>query len=288
MKVILGASGQVGSAVIENLIKQNAQIKAVVRNNKKTANLLNRGIQVSVADFFDQAALKESLKDGDSIFVITPESNHSSDVIGDAKKILKNLEAAIESTNIRKIIGLSSMGAQHSSGTGNLQMSYLLENSFNNFLFPKIFIRPAYYFSNWLSYLPLIKEYGILPTFFPIDLKIPMISPGDVAKFASNLLIKDANESQVFEIQGPETYSTRDVATILEEILSKKIEIQEIERDKWEETIKQIGFSNDATKNLIEMIEAVINGMAVTENKNSNLISLDTSLNEYFSNNIIP
>ena len=286
MKIILGASGQVGSAIVEYLRMQNAQIKAVIRNREKANVLSNKGIQVEIADLFNLSALKDSLKDGDIIFVLTPEVIHSNDIITDTMRILNNLEIAIESSKIRRIVGLSSMGAQYSSGTGNLQMSYMLEHSFNNLEAHKIFIRPAYYFSNWLSYIPLVKEYGVLPTFFPIDLKIPMISPLDVAKFVGDILIKDFNESKIFEIQGPEVYSTKDVANELEEILNKKIEIQQIEKGKWEETIKQIGFSNDATKNLIKMIEAVINGKAVAENKNTSLITLETSLSEYFNANI--
>ncbi|MBK7103811.1 MAG: NAD(P)H-binding protein [Ignavibacteriae bacterium] len=286
MNIILGASGQVGNAVVENLMTKHAQIKAVVRNKEKAAKLLSNGIQVSVADFFDLPALKESLKDGDVIFVLTPEASHSNDVIGDTKKILKNLEIAIESSRISKIIGLSSMGAQHPNGTGNLEMSYLLEHSFNNIAVLKIFVRPAYYFSNWLPYLPLVKEYGVLPTFFPIDLKIPMISPMDVAQFVSNIIIKDFDESQIFEVQGPESYSTRDVAKILKDILNKEIEVQQIEREKWEDTIKQIGFSEDATKNLVKMIEAVIDGKAIAENNNANLVTLNTSLSDYFKGNI--
>jgi len=130
MNVILGASGQIGSAIAGHLIKNNLPVKGVIRSTGKAGDLKKKGIKVSIADYFDLAALQDAVKDGDLIFVLTPETGQSEDGLGDTQTILENYRKAIETSAIRKIVGLSSIGAQHKSGTGNLLMSYMLEHAF--------------------------------------------------------------------------------------------------------------------------------------------------------------
>jgi uncharacterized protein YbjT (DUF2867 family) len=121
-----------------------------VRDEKKAAKLKQQGAEAAIADANDLPALTEAFKDGDTLFVITPEDIHAEDILGDAKKLLDNYRGAIENSPIKRVVGLSSMGAQYSEGTGNLLMSYMLEHNFNDIGVSKTFIRPAYYFSNWM------------------------------------------------------------------------------------------------------------------------------------------
>ena len=132
MNVILGASGQVGSAIIDQLINEKEPVVAVVRNPEKAKELERKGIQVRIADVFDGSALQ-----------------------------LTNYRNAINGSSIKKVVGLSSMGAQHP--IGNLKMSYLLERAFEGLDVQTVLVRPAYYFSNWLLYLDTIMAEGLLP-----------------------------------------------------------------------------------------------------------------------------
>lgn len=286
MNIILGASGQVGSALAENLIGKDKPVCAVIRNKKKAGDLEDKGIEVRIADYFDEKALTNAVQGGDLIFVLTPETEKSDDILGDTKTLLESYKSAIESSTIKKVVGLSSIGAQHPSDTGNLQMSYMLEHAFSEMPVQQIFVRPAYYYSNWLSYLPAVKEQGVLPTFFPTDLEISMVSPIDVAECIADIIVKNIDGSQIYELEGPKAYRPIDVAKTFEEILGRTVEAQEIPRTKWKETLQQIGFTEDAAQNLIEMTEAVIDGRAKPEGKGAKRIELSTTLKQYFKGNL--
>lgn len=158
MNIILGATGQIGSMLIDNLLRKGQPVRAVVRNEFKAQKLKNKGAEVKIADYFDVEALKEAFQGGDSVFLLTPENPESRDFLSDIQRIILNYREAILSSRITKVVGLSSMGAQHESGTGNLLASYMLEHAFSDLEIEQIFIRPAYYFSNWLGYLELVKE----------------------------------------------------------------------------------------------------------------------------------
>jgi len=195
--------------------------------------------------------------------------------------LLGNYHKAIENSNIKSLIGLSSIGAQYDKGTGNLLMSYMLENEFSDLNIEKVFIRPAYFYSNWLMSLDMVKENGLLPSFYPANLKFNMISPNDVAKFVTDKIENGISQSELIEIVGPKKYSANDIADEICKTLGIEVETYEIPRQEWREMMKSIGFSNDAAKNFIEMTETVASGRTEPEGKGQNPISLQTTFAEY-------
>lgn len=280
MHIILGAAGQVGSQVVRELSRKGEPVIAVVR--KKEAATTYAGVETRVADLFDGAALKEILREGDTVFLLTPENPSSDDVIGNASKLLSSYHEAIRDSGIRKIVGLSSMGAQHPAGTGNLVMSYLLEHAFLDIPVQQVFIRPAYYYSNWLGFAGIAQETGVLPSFLPVNLKIPMTAPSDVAGFIASVLMDSRKtESEILEITGPSLYSPADVAIVFSDIFQKPVTAHQIPPEQWKESLINAGFSESASDNLILMTQAVIDGKARPELPEEKIIRLQTSLRDF-------
>jgi uncharacterized protein YbjT (DUF2867 family) len=282
MHVVSGASGQVGSAVAKTLLTNGEPVTGVVRDAAKASDLKRNGMSIAQADLFDASALQKAFQGADTVFLLTPENPASNDVLGDVKAILKNYRDAIHASGIQKIVGLSSIGAQHASGTGNLEMSYLLEHAFHDLPVQQIFIRATYYYSNWMPYISTVQQQGILPTFFPVDLKIPMGSPVDTGTFIAEIMMKDIPEQKkIYELTGT-LYSSADVASVLGNIFHRKVTAQPIPKNQWSETLQQAGFTRDAAHNLIKMTEAVIDGRTLPEQKETDMIKLPASLEEYF------
>ncbi|MGN7885358.1 NAD(P)H-binding protein [Dyadobacter endophyticus] len=279
--IILGASGRVGSAAVDRLLERGAAVKGIVRHEEKAQALKSRGADAAVADALNLPALKAALRDGETLFALTPETGREENVLGETNDVLTNYHAALASSGVRKVVGLSSMGAQHREGTGNLVMSYMLEHAFDGLVLTRVFIRPAYYFSNWLGYLESAEESGVLPTFFPVDFKIPMLSPDDVGHFAAEIMLNDDRDMTIYELSGPASLSSADVAKAFSEVLGKEIKAQQIPRGQWEETLRSIGFSPDGIRNFIEMTEAVITGRSQAEGNGTISAQVDTTLLEY-------
>ncbi len=288
MNTILGASGQVGSAIVSNLLNNSQPVKGIVRNKEKADKLRKTGVSVAIADIHDKHALTDVLKDSTTVFLLTPETGSEPDILEDTRKILSNYRDAITQWPITRIVGLSSIGAQHDRGTGNLVMSYMLEHAFTGLPVKQIFVRPAYYFSNWLAYADTVKKDRVLPTFFPPDFVIPMISPLDVAAIVADILADDSiTDSQViYEIEGPAAYSSRDVAEAFSGVLGFKVGVQQVPRQDWEQTLRPLGFSDDGIKNFIEMTEAVIDGKASREGINTRSVKGSTTLPEYLTHEL--
>lgn len=278
MNIIVGATGQVGSNIIKELKKNNFPIRAVVRNPDKFSD---KTIETRTADLFNLEQLTEAFKSGTTVFVLTPENPASNNIIEDTKQIVENYKKAIQATGIKKVVALSCVGAHIDSNTGNVLMSRILEQTLDDLNIEKVYIRPSYYFSNWLGYLETVEQYAVLPTFFPEDLKIEMNSPVDLAKFIAQIMTDTSSEKKrIYELTG-QKYSSLDVANTFSKMFNKKVTAQPIPKDKWKETLLSVGFTENTANNLSDMTQAVIDNKAVPEHPNS-LIKLPTTLEKYF------
>jgi uncharacterized protein YbjT (DUF2867 family) len=284
MNIVTGANGRVGSTLVREFNKRGLPVTAIIRN-KNNAEIFGDNIHVRIADIFDRDALVNVFKGGDTVFLITPENIDSEDVIGDAEIVIENYRAAVKASGIKRIVGLSSMGAHIGEGSGNLYISCLLERAFTDLPVQTTFIRPAYYYSNWLGYLEIAREHGILPTFFNHEQKIAMVAPEDVAQFAAIVMRSKALSAPVYEIEGPEAYSSNDIARIFGEYLNREVIAQQIPQDQWISTLTGVGFSEDAARNMALMTRTVVNNDIIGE-KPEDFIIWNTDMKEYLLRNI--
>lgn len=279
VNIIVGASGQVGSYIIDRLLANEIPTIAVVRDPNK---LKNSNLPFRQADLFNTDQVVKAFYGATTAFLLTPENPSSNDIIDDTKRIIENYRKAIEANKIKRIICLSSIGAHIEGKSGNLIMSKLLEKSFDNFNIDKIFVRPSYYFSNWFGYLSTIEQFGILPTFFPEELTIEMLSPLDLAYFIAEIIAKPIEQTttNVYELVGPKTYNSIDISRAFSSVLNKEVFLQSIPRVKWKETLLSVGFTSNSADNLIDMTQAVVDGFTIPEFP-SKTISLKTTIDDY-------
>ena len=278
--VIFGATGRIGSALVTTLINKGIMPTAVVRDKKKIS-VLPVGTEVAVADIFHADSVVEICHNADTMFILTPENPFSNDVIGDGRMMIENYLHAAQENKVSRIIALSSMGAQLPAGTGNLVISYLLEKAFTGYSGDVTCIRPNYYFSNWDMYLDTAKTEGILPTFFPSDLSLQMISPVDVAHYIADVMI-NGNENSVVELSGPVDYSSNDVAEVFSKYLGREVTSIEIPVEQCEASLLKAGFTPDGAKNFALMTAAVVKGISGPEFPDK-VINLETDFYTYLS-----
>lgn len=280
MNIILGATGQVGSMLLNEISQSGNQVRAVVRDIGKVKNA---SCEVRQADLLDVNQLTEAVRGGETIFLLTPENPSSTEILADTARIVENYRKAIMTTGIKRIVALSCVGAQVEEGTGNVLMSRILEEGIHDLDAEKVIVRPSYYYSNWLGFMEPVEQYGVLPTFFPADLKIDMHSPIDLAKFIAKVMIDEQvlDTRTIYELTGPQKYCSADVATAFSEILGKEVEAQQIPPEQWKENLHEAGFSDDAAKNLSDMTQAVIDGLMVPEYPEKT-INLTSTIKNYF------
>lgn len=71
---VTGATGHLGGLVIESLLNKSVEasdIVAIVRNEEKAKDLAARGINIAVATYDDEAALKAALNGVDRLVFVS-------------------------------------------------------------------------------------------------------------------------------------------------------------------------------------------------------------------------
>jgi uncharacterized protein YbjT (DUF2867 family) len=170
------------------------------------------------------------------------------------RKTADSLVEALKNSNAEKVVVESTLGAQPGYNIGDFGVLYELEQNVAKLSYPYSIIRPAYYMSNWVEQLPAIKENGELISFFPVDLKFPMVAPPDIGELAAHLMMAN-NTSNINSIHGPELYSPRDVAEAFSKTLGKKVNVKVIPKDQWIAAFRAMGFSEQGAESYKNMTE---------------------------------
>jgi len=253
MHIITGATGHVGSAVAESLLKQGEKVLVITRSKKKAESWKQKGAEAEVADIHDTETLHEIFKKGKRLFLLNPPAPPDTDTVKEEQRSLQSMLKALENTKIEKIVAESTYGAQPGEGNGDLNVLYDMEQRLKDLGIPTTIIRGAYYMSNWDMQLESAKKEGKVHTLYPVTFKIPMAAPHDIGEYAAKLMLEPVGNSGLHYVEGPEHYSSADVAAAFSEVLKKHVEAVETPQSQWIPSLRKMGFSVKAAKSMANM-----------------------------------
>ncbi|MGF9567713.1 hypothetical protein AAIH70_29915 [Neorhizobium sp. BT27B] len=142
---------------------------------------------------------------------------------------------------------------------------------------PAAINRGAYYFTNLDAMLGAARS-GVLLTPFPPDLRIPMVSPNDLAKAAATRLSSSVEDIGVRYIEGPERYMFADVVAAFSRMLGKSVEIAQIPREEIEQSFRALGFSEPAAEAYTRMTLSTIEDPDLPDDPDRGSITLEQYL----------
>ena len=149
MFLVMGITGKVGGATAEHLLAHGKEVRALVRNREKAANWANQGVELVDGDWNDSAAIERALKDVEGAFVMLPAVWVPSPDFKEAKGVIANYVEALTRAAPPRVVALSSMGANRTSGLGMITALSLLEQGFRDLASPIAFVRAGGFFENF-------------------------------------------------------------------------------------------------------------------------------------------
>ena len=87
---------------------------------------------------------------------------------------------------------------------------------------------------------------------------LPMVAPRDVGEFAADRLLSPVGDVGVRYVEGPERYSSSDVAQAFAEALGRKVEVIVIPRGSFRDAFREQGFSRAAANSYARMTEVCL------------------------------
>ena len=209
---------------------------------------------------FDTEFLIQTFKGADVVYLMeTMEAagdlfDQSIDFIDTIKKIGHNYKMAVESSGVKKIVHLSSIGAHTDKGTGIIVFHHDVERILND-LADDIsikFIRPVGIYFNMFSFIHTIKNTGSIISNWGGDQKEPWVSPLDIADVIADE-IELPFEGRSFRYVASDEVSPNEIAKALGAAIGKPdLQWKVISDEELVNSWLKMGFNEQAAKGFVE------------------------------------
>jgi uncharacterized protein YbjT (DUF2867 family) len=196
MFLVMGITGKVGGATAEHLLGRGQQVRALVRDRARASSWADQGVELVDGDWSDAAAIERALKGVEGAFVMLPAVWAPSPHFKEAKGVIANYAKALTKAPPPRVVALSSMGANRTSGLGMITALSLLEQGFRDLISPIAFVRAGGFFENFLYGLQVARG-GTLPVYYnPTKRKSTMVATNDIRAEVATLLTGPAWSGQ--------------------------------------------------------------------------------------------
>jgi NAD(P)H dehydrogenase (quinone) len=257
MIAVTGITGKVGSQVARGLLAQGQAVRAIVRSRAKGDEWAALGCDVFVASIDDAEAMIEAFRGVDGVFLMTPPNYDPEPGFPDTQRNSAAIRTAIEASRPGKVVFLSTVGAQ-ATELNLLNNSGMTEAMLRTVPVPVAFLRAAWFMENAAWDIESAKS-GVVYSFLqPLDHRIPMVATEDIAQIAVELLGQSWNGVRIVELEGPERYSSNDVAAALASALGTPVRNEIVPRSTWEDLFRSQGMKNPLPR--IRMVDGFNEG----------------------------
>lgn len=212
MKIsLIGATGFVGNAILNELLERNYQVNAIARNTDKIT-IENENLQKNNIDIFNENDLSEAVKDSDAVISAYNPGWTNPNIHEEYLKGAASIQNAVENSGVKKLIVIGG------AGTLKIDGNHIVDGpDFPEEIYPAASAVKKYFVEN------LSKNENLDWEFFSPALEMSSFSE-DQTKTGKYRL---ATDSPVFDEEGRSRHSVQDLAVaIADEIENKKFNHQ--------------------------------------------------------------
>ncbi len=254
--LVTGATGHLGSAVIETLWKEISpeKISIITRKEEKRAAFENRGFNAFTGNYDDLPSLKHAMKDVDMVLLI------SSGDQGDRLQEHKNVVDAAKEMHV-KTIAYTSRSLRNKELLANKLMVEHFET--------EDYIRASglqYLFFRNILYMDAIPQFiggnaalekGI---FLPAgNGKVAFALRSELGEAIANVLLHFESGNQVYNFTGSKAWTFQDVAAALSELSGKEVPYTNVSENTFVQLMEQKGIPEHLVKKIVDFVTDIKN-----------------------------
>jgi uncharacterized protein YbjT (DUF2867 family) len=216
--LVTGATGTVGSLIVERLAAAGADVTALVRQPGKSS--FPAGVSEVVGDLTDVPSMRAALSSVRTLFLlnaVTPD---------ELTQALIALNLAREA-GMERIVYLSVIHADKYTNVPHFTSKHTVERMIESLDMPATVLRPAYFMQNERRVQQVIQGYGVYP--MPIgSAGVSMVDARDIADVAvAELLRRDSAPAPLprvtLDVVGPDALTGASVAKIWSSALGREV-----------------------------------------------------------------
>lgn len=212
MKIsLIGATGFVGNAILNELLERNYQVNAISRNADKLT-IENENLKKKNVDVFNETDLAEAVKDSDAVVSAYNPGWTNPNIHEEYLKGATSIQNAVENSGVKRLIVIGG------AGTLKIDGNHIVDGpDFPKEIYPAASAVKKYFVEN------LSKNESLDWEFFSPAIEMSMFSE-DKTKTGKYRL---ATDSPVFDEEGHSRHSVQDLAVaVVDELKNKKFKHQ--------------------------------------------------------------
>jgi (4-alkanoyl-5-oxo-2,5-dihydrofuran-3-yl)methyl phosphate reductase len=274
--LITGATGDVGSRVVGQLMVRGLYPRILVRSAEKAQARFDKGAQICVGDLAEPATIRSAMKGVHTLFLVNvgPEIPQRD---GAAATIARE-------EGVRRIVKLSSLDVEHGLAIGAWHEKG--EAALRSAGVAFTFVRPTGFMNNLLAWAHSIKTEGIVRSSTG-DGGRPFIHSEDIAAVSVTALLDEEYAGRILSITGPETLTLGDATRIIGQAIGKTLVYQTISDEEAGERYSRVSGSPEETAAHVALWRAIRDGrLAATTDQVKQILGREPiSLDQWASEN---
>ncbi|KGO95051.1 SDR family oxidoreductase [Flavobacterium subsaxonicum] len=225
--VITGSLGNIGKPLTQDLVQKGHYVTVISSKEERRAAIESLGATAAIGSFFNVSFLAETFKGADIVYLMEAWEGIGSifdkdtDFVAAFREIGNNYKNAVEQSEVKRLIHLSSIGAHTDRGTGSLYLHNTVETILNELPGDVSikFIRPVGFFTNLFRHIQTIKTKGEIIQTYGGDRKEPWVSPLDIAATIAEEMEKSFEGRTIHYVASDEV-SPNEVAAVVGEAIN--------------------------------------------------------------------
>jgi NAD(P)H dehydrogenase (quinone) len=243
MILITGATGNLGKAVINNLLKKMPanQIAALARDMNKVKELKAKNVDIRIGDYNDTASLDIAMQGVEKLLLVS-----SNDIITRLGQH-RNVVDAAKKVNVKHIMYTSAAmkNIEDSPLKSAMEAHFKTEDFIKESGLNYTILRNTLYADNIPMFVgEKAVEKGL---FFPAgNGKVAYASRADLAEATAAILTSPGHENKTYTLTGPQGYSFNDIASELSALAGKTVAYTDADPTAFADMLKKSGLPEQA------------------------------------------
>jgi uncharacterized protein YbjT (DUF2867 family) len=242
--LVTGATGNTGSALLQQLAARGARVRALVRRKPDNARLGDTSVTMVAGNFDDPRSLEAALEGVARAYLVTPSSPEA-----EAQQIrFAELAAA---AGVRHLVKLSQLAADEGSPVRFLRYHAAVERRIRELGMGFTFLRPNLYFQGLLAFQSMIAKEGHFVA--PVgEGRVSAVDVRDIAAVAAIVLTEQGHEGKTYTITGPTAVTHPEMASAIGEAIGRPVAFVDVPPQAFGGALRAAGIPAWQVDGLIE------------------------------------
>jgi uncharacterized protein YbjT (DUF2867 family) len=263
MKIIVtGSLGHIGKPLTIGLVKRGHQVTVISSKPERKKDIEALGASAAIGSIEDVDFLTSVFKGADVIHAMIPPDITAPDPMAWSIRAGNCLVKAIDQSGVKRVVYVSSYGAQLDKGTGLIVGHHRIENALDNLNLESLtLLRATYIYYNLYVYVGMIKSAGMIAANYGDDDMVVLVSPADIAAAAVEELESKTKGRKVSYVASDER-TCNEIAALLGKAIGKPdLKWVTISNEEMQAGMEAHGLSAPVAANMTEMFEACHTGL---------------------------